>query len=223
MRSITEHLTLIVDLLARAIGVHLNHLARLSPHVPCVPLGPGARYAPQPPAPPGPTPLPRETYLLLRHRLLRLKARFLALFERWQTNTLPKPRLRPKRPRTSKPVDPTAPKPLRLPRTLGWAARRLAEAPPASGFLESLILNRADELKPFLAAAPQAGRLLRPLCTALGLPLPDYLRLPPRPRRPRQPQPPRAPRPSLNDPTLRWRDWELRAVRAALKKYGRNG
>ena len=213
MRSITDHLTLIVDLLKRAIGVHLDRQARLRPHVPTTGLA--IDYTPPQP-PPGPAPLPQQAYELLWHRAHRIAHRFLALFARWQANTLPAPRIRPKTTRK-----PTAPTPLRLPRAFGWANKRLPEAAPAAGTLEDLIVNRAAELRPFLQAAPQAGRLLRPLCTALGVRPPEYLALPPRPRKPRAPKPPKPRRPSLNDPTLKWRDWELRAARASIKKYGR--
>ena len=53
------------------------------------------------------------------------------------------------------------------------------------------------EMRALLAAAPQAGRLLRPLWRKISpQPLPDMLRLPPRPPRPRQPRAPRPPRPA---------------------------
>ena len=222
MRSITTHLTLIVDLLKRAIGIHLDRQARMVPRaqIPSVGLGPGVTYAP-PPAPPGPTPLPQQAYELLWHRAHRMAQRFLALFARWQANTLPMPKLRPKRPRKPTEPDPNAPKPLRLPRAFGWANHRLPEAAPATGTLEDLVLNRAEELRPFLQAAPQAGRLLRPLCQALGVKLPAYLRLPPRPRKPRKPRPPRPSRPSFNDPRIKWRPGEKEAAQAFVKKYGR--
>ncbi len=214
MRSITDHLTLLVDLLKRAIGVHLDRQARLRPHVPT--MGLAIDYTPAP-TPPGPTPLPQQAYELLWHRAHRIAHRFLALFARWQANTLPAPRIRPKTTRK-----PTARTPLRLPRAFGWANKRLPEAAPAAGTLEDLIVNRAAELRPFLQAAPQAARLLRPLCTALGVRPPEYLALPPRPRKPRAPKPPKPRRPNLNDPSLRWRPWERPAIRAFHKKVGRD-
>ncbi|MCX7378518.1 MAG: hypothetical protein NTY94_17440 [Alphaproteobacteria bacterium] len=214
MRSITDHLTLLVDLLKRAIGVHLDRQARLRPHVPT--MGLGIDYTPPQP-PPGPAPLPQQAYELLWHRAHRIAHRFLALFARWQSNTLPTSRIRPKT--TRKPTTRTT---LRLPRAFGWANHRLPEAAPAAGYLEDLVINRAAELRPFLQAAPQAARLLRPLCTALGIRPPEYLALPPRPRKPRAPKPPKPRRPSLNDPGLRWRPWERPAIRAFHKKFGRD-
>ena len=45
------------------------------------------------------------------------------------------------------------------------------------------------EMRALLAAAPQAGRILRPLWRKLSpRPLPAVLRLPPRPRKPRPPR-----------------------------------
>ena len=195
MRSITDHLTLLVDLLKRAIGVHLDRQARLRPHVPT--MGLAIDYTPPQP-PPGPQPLPQQAYELLWHRAHRIAHRFLALFARWQSNTLPTPRIRPKT--TRKPADPTARTTLRLPRAFGWANKRLPESAPAAGTLEDLIVNRAAELRPFLQAAPQAARLLRPLCTALGVRPPEYLKLPPRPRKPRAPTPPSPRAPASTTP-----------------------
>ena len=214
MRSITDHLTLLVDLLKRAIGVHLDRQARLRPHVPT--MGLGIDYTPPQP-PPGPTPLPQQAYELLWHRAHRIAHRFLALFARWQANTLPTPRIHPKRTRK-----PTAQTTLRLPRAFGWANKRLPEAAPAAGYLEDLIVNRAAELRPFLQAAPQAGRLLRPLCHAIGAELPPCLMPAARPRLQRPPRPPR-PRPlSLTDPSLKLPPYVIRAVRYFRRKYGRN-
>ena len=52
-----------------------------------------------------------------------------------------------------------------------------------------------------LATAPQAGRLLRPLCHALAVDLPACLRRPSRPRaRPRAPRPAPAPQPPAPQP-----------------------
>ncbi|MBN9564450.1 MAG: hypothetical protein J0H14_27555, partial [Alphaproteobacteria bacterium] len=58
------------------------------------------------------------------------------------------------------------------------------------------------EMRAFLAAAPQAGRILRPLWRKLSPDpaLPEILRLPPRPPRPRKPRAPRPPRPAKPAP-----------------------
>ena len=64
---------------------------------------------------------------------------------------------------------------------------------------------------------------IRPLCHALGVKLPAYLKLPPRLRKPRirKPRPARPPRPSFNDPLIRWRPGEKEAAQSFVKKYGR--
>ena len=52
-------------------------------------------------------------------------------------------------------------------------------------------------MRAFLAAVPQARRILRPLWRKLSPePLPEMLRLPPRRRKPRPPRAPRPPRPA---------------------------
>ncbi len=51
------------------------------------------------------------------------------------------------------------------------------------------------EIAALCVAAPQAGRLLRPLCRMFGLAPPAGLALPPRPVSPRKPAPPRRPAP----------------------------
>lgn len=158
--------------------------------------------------------MPIPSWALLQQRLTRIAARFQALFDRWQSNTLPTPRA-PRPSRTSRPAPHQA---LRLPRAQGWVSRRIPEAAPAAGFLISLLQN--PETRPFVQAAPQAGRMLRPLCRALGIPQPDWLKLPARPRPPRAPRPakPRAPR--LTDPELRLQPYVIAAARASKKRYG---
>ena len=47
--------------------------------------------------------------------------------------------------------------------------------------LEHMLLHHPD-LPAFLAAAPQAARLLRPICRLLQVDLPPILQLPPRPK-----------------------------------------
>ena len=130
-------------------------------------------YAPIMP-PNAPPPLPAETWGLLYYRLNRMAARFTALFHRWRTGTLPAPRpTQTGRPYTPRPV-------LRLPSACGWVNHRIPASAACTGQLEALLHD--PELPEFLAAAPQAGRILRPLCHALGLPEPAWLKLPARPK-----------------------------------------
>ncbi len=176
--------------------------------------------------------LPGPVWTLLWFRLERLANRLTRLYDRWQTNTLPKPRQTTQRPKTTqRPTPPQIPElpapgmplveaPTRLPRARGWITRRIPEAGPSAGHLHDLL--QQPHIQEFVQAAPQAARLLRPLCHALGVDQPAWLQRPPRPRTPRKPRAPRPRRPSLNDPDLRFRSWERPAIRAFHKKFGRD-
>ncbi len=151
--------------------------------------------------------------LLVWSYLPRALLRFQRLYARWQAGTLPKPRPaqlcpaqlcpgRPARPRAPA----TAPRRPRLTRRHGFVSRVIGyqACNLASGLRH--LLARPDCAE-FLAAAPQAARILRPLCRLLGATLPPALALPPRPRRPRPPKPVPAP------PQPRWGKHDLRAIR----------
>ncbi len=130
-----------------------------------------------------PPPIPTATWVLLHDRLGRMASRFQALFDRWRAGTLPTPR--PSRARPSPAGRSRAPHPCRrLPAARAWVARRLPEASPFVAHLNTLLAD--ESCAAFLAAAPQAGRILRPLAHLLGTPLPPGLT---RPRRPRAPRP----------------------------------
>ncbi len=185
-------------------------------------------------APHGDLPLlPGPIWTLLWFRLERTANRVRRLYERWQQGTLPKPRPKTARPKaTQRPAPPQIPEfpgtagmslvdaPPRLPRGRGWITRRIPEAGPSAGALHDL-LQQADT-RDFVQAAPQAARLLRPLCHALGLDQPSWLKLPPRPRKPRKPRPPKPRRLKLTDPILKLRPYESAAARYFLKKFGRD-
>ena len=158
--------------------------------------------------------LPIETWILLWHRLARTANRVQALFTRWQNNTLPLSR--PARPSASRatPQQPIA----RLPRARGWINARIPESAPSAGMLDMLL--QEPELPAFLAAAPQAGRLLRPLVRALGLQSPDWLKLPEKPKPAR-----RVPAPAARAPEPRGTpDRPLPPyIRAAVRAWKRHG
>ncbi len=159
----------------------------------------------------------RALLTLTWYRIHRTINRFERLVTLWQSGKLPKPR--PRAARAKRPA-PTTPKP-RLPSGQAWLVRRLQDhhVNTRASQLQHFLAN-TEELQDFLAAAPQANRLLRPLCRMLGVPPP--VPLPPRPRsaraarprkprRPRQPKssppaartsPPRAPEPSFAQPPL---------------------
>ena len=188
-------------------------------------------------APHGDLPLlPGPVWTLLWFRLERLANRRTRLYDRWQSNTLPTPRPATTRPATKRPdsVRTPAPQipalpapgmplvdaPTRLPQGRGWITRRIPEAGPSAGQLHDLL--QQSNIQDFVQAAPQAARLLRPLCHALGVDQPAWLKLPPRPRTPRKPRPAKPRRLKLTDPELNLRPYEIAAARYFLKKYGRD-
>lgn len=129
-------------------------------------------------------------------RTLRNLRRFDRIVQRWKAGTLPTPRLRaprpdrPKRPAPATPMPAPAPA-ASLPKL--WLNRLLNLHGQGYPPLE-VWLHTNPELPELLKAAPQAGRLLRPLCRALQIIMPEYLKLPPRPPRPK-PAKPAAPAP----------------------------
>jgi hypothetical protein len=183
-------------------------------------------------APHGDLPLlPGPVWTLLWLRLHRLNNRLTRLYERWQTNTLPTPRKATQRPKTVRTPPPQIPEfpapgmplvnaPPRLPRGRGWITRRIPESGPSAGALHDLL--QQPNTQEFVQAAPQAARLLRPLCHALGVDQPAWLKLPPRPRPPRKPRAAKPRRLKLTDPILNLRPYEIAAARYFHKKYGRD-
>jgi len=102
--------------------------------------------------------------------VLSLSVRLDRLVTRWKNGTLPAPRApQPGRTRKAR----TAPPRFPLPRHPGWLVRRM----PATGigvFGGQLahLLATDTELRDFLKAAPQARRLLGPVCRMFGIALP---------------------------------------------------
>jgi hypothetical protein len=131
----------------------------------------------------------------LWNRLGRYAGRFSRLLAAFAAGRVRAPRARP----TPAPDRPAADKPagraprLRLPRAHGWMLHALGHhAALHRAQLEALLAEPA--MADLLAAAPAAGRILRPLCHMLGLPPPCD---PP-------PRPPRAPRPRGLSPRRPW-------------------
>ncbi len=120
--------------------------------------------------------------VLAWNRLRRLFARFAALVAAVQAGRLPVPRRTAGKTARPRPASPDAP---RLPGASGWLLQLAPALDTRLGraWVESLVAD--PELGALVAQAPQAGRILRPLCHALGIELPPALRLPrnPRPRR----------------------------------------
>ncbi len=121
--------------------------------------------------------------ILIWGRLSRMAVRFSRLAARCHAGRLP-PRPVRRRPARS------GPPPARLPKNFAWLVRLVPQAAASAAQLQHLLAD--PEFAALAAAAPQAGRILRPLCRMLGIrPPPGPLTPPPLTRRPR----PRAPAP----------------------------
>ncbi len=115
------------------------------------------------------------TLLLLWGLLRRAAARFASLAERVRTGAPPRRRgvsTRTQRPRQTRD---------RLPQGFAWLVRLLPDAAPYGGQLQHLLSE--PEMSAMIAAAPQFGRMLRPLCRMLGV-RPTAALLPPLSARP---------------------------------------
>jgi hypothetical protein len=130
--------------------------------------------------------------LLLWVRLRRTLLRLDRLATRWQHN-----RLRPSRRRLRPPAPPREIHPAeawrarRTPRGHAWLIR--LHQPLAQYAPRIEILLHDPDIAALCAAAPQAARMLRPLCRMFGLAPPPHLARPAAPRkpRPRKPKPPK--------------------------------
>ena len=132
-------------------------------------------------------------------RIGRAASRFQALFARWQANTLPTPRQTRAARKT-----PSAAKP-HFPAGRAWLAGTTDHHVRGHASQLQHLLDHPDMPK-FLAAAPQAGRILRPLCHMLGITMPAVLLplsrakpegAPSRPKPAKPPRPKPAPLPPL--------------------------
>jgi hypothetical protein len=159
--------------------------------------------------------IPAETWHLLIARAQRLALRFRRLVQAWQAGTLKPPR--PARRPGADAGSPAAAKTtaMRLPQERGWINKRIPEAAPCAGLLGALLQWPA--LERFHAEVPRAGRLLRPICHALGQDPPPWLRLPPRRPAPR----PAAPTPAAPPVPQRPLQPYVRAAARAWKRFNR--
>jgi hypothetical protein len=108
--------------------------------------------------------------VLLWGRLARSAARFERLFARWRAGTLPRPRPARAGQRTRRQPHP------HLPANPAWLVAMVRETAPMATQLQHLLAH--PDMAAFLAAAPQAGRILRPLCHMLAVPPPPQTRPP---------------------------------------------
>ena len=126
------------------------------------------------------------------NRIGRLLARFERLVVKLGTGWRPKaaPQPPPRSTPRSTPQAPHAqPDAIRLPRGFGWLVQLTHGATAASGHVQALLAEPG--MAELLAAAPSAGRILRPLCRALGIrpgpPLSEPPAAPTSSTQPRQP------------------------------------
>jgi hypothetical protein len=148
-----------------------------------------------------PTPHFLAVIALLHTRLNRAVQHIDRLAHLFAAGRLPAPR--PPRPARKSPAVPRPPG-LRLPQGRAWLLR--IDQSIAQHISQIQAFLDAPDTIALLRAAPQAARHLRPLCRAIGVPLPDHLRLPPPAPRPPRTQSPRAKRPKLPGP-LRFQDY----------------
>ena len=120
--------------------------------------------------------------ILIWTRLRRIAARVAGLAARRGVA----PRHRPPRMQSERPARP-APKP-RLPRGTAWLVRLVPETACGAAQLQHLLTE--PDMAELIAATPQMGRLLRPLCRMLGVAPPPAIATPPRPLVPAPPSRP---------------------------------
>jgi hypothetical protein len=138
---------------------------------------------------------PQELVVLTGQRVRRLERRFNALLARWRAGKLPavgagddEGTPHPDPPGQARWQSLTAPQGGRekkawgFPRGRGWISRLLAPVtgPHCVGTL--CLAWEEPEMAEFYAAAPQVGKILRPLAHMIGAPLPTWLQLPKRAR-----------------------------------------
>ncbi len=134
------------------------------------------------------------------NRISRAQYRLDKLIAKWRAGTLPKPRpSRAGQPR--KPAATTTERP-KFPYRRGWLLEFAGEIPYLGEELQRQMESQ-PEFAEFIAACPQAGRILRPLCHMLGIEVPATFRREPPKRKPRpraEPRPPKPPKPEFPHP-----------------------
>ncbi|CAG4917252.1 unnamed protein product [Acidocella sp. C78] len=132
--------------------------------------------------------------VLIWQRLRRLGARFARLA------AIPARRRKTARAGSAGPRSP-------LPRRFAWLTRLIPGTASVAAQFRAML--ETEEMAALVAATPQAGRILRPLCHTLGIRPPTCLRRPrakpraPKPRAP-QPKPPEPPAPAHPAPNPLW-------------------
>lgn len=155
--------------------------------------------------------------MLVYWRLARMAGRLDRLVACRQAGTLPRPRpSRAGRPRHEPAASFDRPPPPSCPRGHAWLIGLHQPTAQYAGQVQAFIDN--PDTRALVEAAPQAGRLLRPLCRMLGLAPPPWLRLPERPGPPRPMRPPPAAQAPPVPPVASDRPLP-REVRAAVRAW----
>ena len=138
-------------------------------------------------------PASRPFLALTSDRLLRLRVRLTELIAAYREGRLSPPRTRTRPEPPPAPAEsaesgsepgraggdgPAGEQPLRLPHTFGWMLRFGWRFVGYRSLFEQWLED--PEVKALVAEAPQAGRILRPLCHMMGIKPPEALRLPKR-------------------------------------------
>jgi len=119
-----------------------------------------------------------KTWLLERSEAMR------DLIASFRAGTLRPPKPRPPRTPPEGPPPPRRPPgPERLPTRTGWLLGMIGEVADAGRDLAEMAGEA--EMRELAAATPRAGVLLRPLLRMLGEEIPEWLKLPPRPKPPK--------------------------------------
>ncbi len=165
--SLTERFATIVARVTRGIGDLLERWPSLDP----------ARA------------VPLRLVLLTRSWLIERQEAVTDLIAAFRAGTL-RP-ARPTRPRAipegpKPPRRPPGPPPERAPTRFRWLREMGVEIGDIGDELAALVAEA--EMKELAAATPKAGRLLRPMLRMLGREIPEWLKLPPRPKPP-EPEP----------------------------------
>ena len=140
-------------------------------------------------------PIELVLFKLIWRRLRRMSRRFAVIMAHFRAGTLPAPGSALPRPATPRR---DGLRPQRPSQRLGWVIYAVSWFVWGRHYeLEEMLED--PEMAAQVAAAPQLGRVLRPLCRMLAVKLPDMLRLPRRPRRRIEKNPP-APDWLVNEP-----------------------
>jgi hypothetical protein len=136
--------------------------------------------------------------VLVWGRLRRMSRRFASLVARMEAGRLKPPRPPTPDPGRTRPPRPPPPGP-RFPSSPGWLLHYVRLEAAATSSLLRDMLEHDPELRALLEAAPQLGRILRPLLRMVSTgPVPETLRRPPGPppgpaATPTAPDPPQPP------------------------------